>query len=78
MPPARVRLSFKEQRELAALPGMIEALEGEREALRARTNGPEFYKEPADAIQAALARLDGIEVELADAYERWSRLESRT
>ena len=37
--PARVKLSFKEQRELATLPARIEALEHERDALRARTTG---------------------------------------
>jgi ATP-binding cassette subfamily F protein uup len=76
-PPARVKLSFKEQRELAALPSTIEALETERETLRARTSGTEFYKEPADAIREALARIETLEVELTAAYERWSALESR-
>jgi len=73
----RAKLSFKEQRELAALPGVIEALEAEREALRARTSGPEFYKEPADAIRKALARLDAIDPELAAAYDRWNVLDAR-
>jgi len=73
----RAKLSFKEQRELAALPGVIEALEAEREALRARTSGPEFYKEPADAIREALARLDAIDPELAAAYDRWNVLDAR-
>jgi ATP-binding cassette subfamily F protein uup len=73
----RAKLSFKERRELAALPAAIEALEAEREALRARTTGPEFYKEPADAIRNALARLEAIDPELAAAYERWNALEAR-
>ena len=85
-PPARLRtrrrrhaakLSFKEQRELAALPGVIEALEAEREALRLRTAGPEFYKESADAIRVALARLEAIDPELAAAYDRWNALDAR-
>jgi ABC transport system ATP-binding/permease protein len=75
---AKVKLSFKEQRELAGLPGVIEALEAERDALRARTSGPEFYKEPADAIRDALARLEAIDPELAAAYDRWNALEART
>ena len=57
---------------------MIEALEAEREALRRRTAAPEFYKEPADAIRDALARLDAIESGLAAAYDRWNALEART
>jgi ATP-binding cassette subfamily F protein uup len=71
------KLSFKEQRELAALPGVIEALEAERGALRLRTTAPEFYKEPADAIRDALARLEAIDPELAAAYDRWNALEAR-
>ena len=75
--PAKAKLSFKEKRELAALPGVIEALEAEREALRIRTGGPDFYKETADAIRDALARLEAIDPELAAAYERWNALEAR-
>ncbi len=74
---AKVKLSFKEQRELAALPAVIEALEAEREALRARTTAPEFYKEPADAIRVALTRLEAIDPELAAAYDRWNVLDAR-
>ena len=74
----KTKLSFKEQRELKALPAAIEALEAEREALRARTTGPEFYKETKDAIRQALARLDAIDPELTAAYERWNALEART
>jgi len=76
--PAKAKLSFKEKRELAALPGVIEALEAEREALRIRTGGPDFYKETADAIRDALARLEAIDPELAAAYDRWNALEART
>jgi ABC transport system ATP-binding/permease protein len=76
--PAKAKLSFKEKRELAALPAVIEALETEREALRARTTSPEFYKETADAIRDALARLEAIDPELAAAYDRWNALEART
>ncbi len=73
----RAKLSFKEQRELAALPAKIEALELERDALRTRTTAPEFYKEPAEAIRVALARLEAIDPELAAAYDRWNALEAR-
>jgi ATP-binding cassette subfamily F protein uup len=75
--PARPKLSFKEQRELAALPRVIEALEAEREALRTRTGGAEFYKEGADAIRDALARIDALDAELTVAYDRWNVLDAR-
>jgi ATP-binding cassette subfamily F protein uup len=71
------KLSYKEQRELEALPTRIEALEAEERALNARVAGPEFYKEEAAAITAALARLETLARELASAYARWEELDSR-
>jgi ATP-binding cassette subfamily F protein uup len=71
------KLSYMERRELDALPARIEALEDEQRALNERIAGPEFYKEPKDAITQALARLDACGRELSDAYVRWHDLESR-
>ena len=77
-PAARPRkLSFKEQRELEALPAAIEALEREQADLHAQVHGPDFYKSGADAIKAALARVEAVTLELAAAYERWNDLDSR-
>jgi ATP-binding cassette subfamily F protein uup len=72
------KLSYKEQRELDALPRDIEALESEEQALNARIAGPEFYKEGQEAIAAALARLEEVTRLLGDAYSRWHELESRS
>jgi ATP-binding cassette subfamily F protein uup len=72
------KLSYKERRELDALPGRIEALEAEERELNARIAGPEFYKEGGEAIAAALARLEGLARELHSAYTRWTELESMT
>ena len=72
----RRKLSYKERRELEALPARIEALEAEQGALNARIAGPDFYKEAPDAIRAALARADDLGREIAGAYARWHDLES--
>jgi ATP-binding cassette subfamily F protein uup len=72
------KLSYKEQRELEALPLEIESLEAEEQALNARIAGPEFYKEGHEAIDAALARLAAVTKQLGDAYTRWHELESRS
>jgi ATP-binding cassette subfamily F protein uup len=69
--------SFKEQRELDALPDRIHALETEERDLNARVAGPEFYKEGAEAIAATLVRLEALHQELIDAYARWHDLDSR-
>ena len=71
------KLSYKEQRELDALPQRIEVLESEHTELQARIASPEFYKEGAEAIAASMARVGSLEQELLQAYERWDDLEAR-
>ena len=78
--PARtnaLRLNFNEQRELAALPAGIEALETEAAALRDRFANPDVYREGAASIKALQDRLTSCEAELAAAYTRWEALETR-
>ena len=74
----RRKLSFREQRELEQLPLRIEALEAEQRALNERIAAPEFYKEGADAIRDALARVEALQQGLAEAYARWSELDARS
>ena len=73
---APTKLSYREQRELAELPSRIEALEAEQRALAATIADPEFYRQPADTINAALRRTQVIEQELLDLYARWDALDS--
>jgi ABC transport system ATP-binding/permease protein len=70
------KLSYNEQREFAALPDRIAALEAEQKTLEARSAAPEFYKEGAEAIGTVLSRLQDINNELHVAYERWLELEA--
>ena len=71
------KLSFKEQRELDALPAELEALEQEQVALGERMASPDYYKEGADALRADRARASEIEAQLAARLERWVALEQR-
>lgn len=70
------KLSFKERRELEALPGRIEELESEIQALHDAMADPSFYKQDRDAMASARGRLDAMERELAAAYDRWHVLEA--
>ncbi|HET7670447.1 MAG TPA: ATP-binding cassette domain-containing protein [Burkholderiales bacterium] len=72
------KLSYKETRELEALPGEIEALEAEQKALHARMHEPEYYKQPPDALRADQARTAEIERLLMEKLERWAALEAKT
>jgi ATP-binding cassette subfamily F protein uup len=73
----KVKLSYKEQRELEELPQLIASLEDEQSAITAQLNAPDFYKtNPADArrINGRFAEIEDL---LLDALERWERLEAR-
>ena len=72
------KLSYREQKELEALPVRIDALETEQRTLAESIAAPDFYKEPAAAIASALARVETIERELAALYARWEALDSRS
>jgi ATP-binding cassette subfamily F protein uup len=74
--PAKRKLSFKEQRELEALPAKIEALEEEQARLGAAVSAPGFYTKPAAEIHAAMARLEALPAELDAAMRRWDELDS--
>jgi ATP-binding cassette subfamily F protein uup len=71
----RSKLSYKDQRELEALPKRIEELEAEVETLHATMGDPAFYQQEAAAIAKTRERLEAVEQELAAAYVRWEELE---
>jgi ATP-binding cassette subfamily F protein uup len=71
----RRKKTFNEEREYAALPARIEALEAEQAVLQAEAAAPDFYKAPAARIKEVLARIDAIHAELDAALARWVELE---
>ncbi|MEQ1773960.1 MAG: ATP-binding cassette domain-containing protein [Burkholderiales bacterium] len=73
----KAKMSFKEQRELEALPKEIEALEVEQQQLSARMSSADYHKQGADAIKADRKRADEIEQLLAKKFERWSALDQK-
>jgi len=75
---SRSRLSYKEQRELEALPGKIDALETEQATLAAQLSDPQTYRETGTDARAMAARHAAIEAELAECLERWEALEARS
>ena len=71
---ARRKLGYKEQRELEALPGLIDTLEREQKTIHAELEKGRVYSEdPARAVQLA-TRMAAIEEELMAALERWEAL----
>jgi ATP-binding cassette subfamily F protein uup len=71
------KLSYKDRRELQALPERIESLEAEQAELHKRMADPAFYRENGSAIAEAKERLAAVESELEQAFEQWEALEGR-
>ena len=69
------KLTWKEERELDALPGRIEGLEAEVSALQERMNDPDFYANDHTVVAAEAARLEALESELDALLTRWDELE---
>ena len=72
----KTKLSYKDQRELDLLPKKIEELETEQAQLHEQMGDADFYQQSADAISAAQQRLEHLEAELTNSYERWEQLEA--
>lgn len=71
---SRRKLSYKEQRELEALPARIEALETEQKAIDAAlADGTLYGTDPARAAEL-VTRHSEIEAALLQAWERWEAL----
>ena len=73
--PDRKKRTFNENREHAALPSRIEALEAEQLQLETEVASPDFYKAPEERIRTVLARIEAIHEELERALARWVELE---
>ena len=74
---APARLSYKEARELEALPQRLEELAGEIAGLESRLADSALYRRDRAGFDAAALRLDAARAELAAAEERWLELETR-
>ena len=75
--PAKVKLNYKESRELADLPGRIDTLEKEQAAIAARLSDPALYQDKADEAVKLQKRTALIEDELLAALTRWEELDAR-
>jgi len=76
-PAAKIKLSFKESRELETLPGQIEALEQEQSALGAKLADGELYRANPEEAKRLQARTAEIEEALLAALARWEELEAK-
>lgn len=71
---ARRKLSYKEQRELEALPALIEKLEQEQKSIQSELSAGVVYRQDPGRAQQLAVRNEQIESELIAALERWEAL----
>jgi ATP-binding cassette subfamily F protein uup len=71
------KLSFKEQRELEQLPGLIAALETEQAEISAKLADAELYRSQPDQAQQLNQRYAEIDQLLMSSLERWEVMEAR-
>ncbi|MCH7291841.1 ATP-binding cassette domain-containing protein [Acinetobacter sp. ANC 3926] len=74
--PKKVKLSYKDQRELEQLPAEIEKLENEQVELSEKLAYGSWFVSDANAATAASQRLAEIEEVLLEKLERWDILEN--
>ncbi|MDF7674691.1 ATP-binding cassette domain-containing protein [Acetobacteraceae bacterium ESL0709] len=71
------RLNYKEQRELAALPDRMTALEADIKVCRRALDDPDLYSRDSAKFEKITVLLGKKETELAQAEERWLELEAK-
>jgi ATP-binding cassette subfamily F protein uup len=74
---SRTRLSYKEERELAALPEEIESLEREQSELTARMSEPDYHRLGGERLRGDRKRLAELEELLPEKFARWESLEEQ-
>ena len=69
------KLSYKDRRELEALPAQIESFEEEIETLQNLMASDEFYKQDKEKIVEVQKQLEKSQDGLTHCYNRWEELE---
>jgi ABC transport system ATP-binding/permease protein len=76
-PKTRTKLSYKDERELAALPQAIEALEREQAEVTTRMSLPDYHRGGPEQLRSDRQRIQEIEALLQEKFTRWEALEGR-
>jgi len=72
------KLSYKEQRELEELPGLIAALEAEQQAISEKLADAELYRRQPDEARKLNQRYAQIDEQLMESLEKWEEIEARS
>jgi ATP-binding cassette subfamily F protein uup len=72
---AKKKLSYKDSRELEALPEQIDNLENSINELQEQVNSADFFNQPSEKTATILNQLQKLESKLETAYSRWQELD---
>jgi ATP-binding cassette subfamily F protein uup len=72
----KIKLSYKDQRELGNLPGKIEKLEKQQSELEEAMSAPGFFQSDHEQVQRVSNELAQVQAQLKLAFERWDELEA--
>lgn len=75
--PAKKKLSYKESRELEALPAQIDELEDLIGELQEQVNQPDFFSQDPEITKKILNQLQESESKLEVCYDRWQELDEK-
>lgn len=75
--PQKVKLSWREARELEQLPETLERLEGEQSDLIGHMSAGDYHARSVDELKADKTRLEELEREIAAGYARWEELSAK-
>jgi ATP-binding cassette subfamily F protein uup len=73
----KIKLTYKENKELEELPAKLESLETEIAELHEKMADPELYKSGGDEIAKLTAKATELEQTLDVAFSRWEELEEK-
>lgn len=73
--PSKQKLSYKEQQELDAIPGKIDALEAKQAQLNDALSAPDIYQNNPDQAHELSSKLNDISKTLDQLMDRWASLE---
>ncbi len=75
---SKVKLSYKENKELETLPEHLMQLEAERDELISSMNAPDYYtNHNAQEIKEQTELLQNLEAQINQGYQRWEELENK-
>lgn len=75
--PQKIKLSWREARELEALPEKLEAMEKEQASIINAMSAFDYHSKPVEDIKADKLRLEELEKSIADGWTRWEALSKK-